>query len=118
VEVLAFRLDARTFMYAFGEHLEQCGACRALLQGPALRRIAGRYLMEAGAQPEEAAERTASLVCEQIAFLAEEGGEPVDSVKFGRAFGHHILNCARCRALVPGRIAAEHLVHGVLEGER
>jgi hypothetical protein len=116
VELLAFRLDARTFMYAFSQHLEQCGACRALLEGPALRAIAGRYLMETGTAPAESPAAGPSLMCEQVAFLAEQDGEPVDSVKFGRAFGQHILGCTRCRALVPGRIAAEHLVHGVVEG--
>jgi len=113
VETLAWRMDPATFMFAFGEHVAACRRCRSLLAGPALRLLAHEFLRSIGRPRTPGTPTAASILCEQIEFLAHADGQRVDPVSFGRAFGAHILDCPRCRTLVPRRITPETLTHAI-----
>lgn len=108
VAYLCDRMDPAKYFFCFAEHLLICGSCRAFLNGPKLTEMASRFVFAVGDPPDDELP-DAELECLQIEYLST-ASEPVDQRAFSRSFGAHILGCARCLRLIPGRISPELLV--------
>lgn len=101
-------MDPAKFFYCFADHLLNCRACRAFLDGAKLTEMASRFVFDVGT-PGEAELPAPSLECEQVEYLST-AAEAVDHASFSRSFSAHILSCPRCLRLVPTRISPQLLV--------